>query len=186
MRKPARSGQAFSLGSRVAIEAAVEETIGFHPTVSSVLFGKGFYHRDTVARGVGGELDTKSWKAKSKKLKTEVVALYLASKHPRTPWYAKVLAALIVGYALSPIDLIPDFIPVLGYLDDLIIVPAGIALLIKLIPRDVLEECRSRAQSDLAERKPKNWVAAVLIVLIWLLAIYLLFRLIRPIVFKTA
>ena len=106
----------------------------------------------------------------------------MAAKHPRTPWYAKVLAALIVGYALSPIDLIPDFIPVLGYLDDLIIVPAGIALLIKIIPRDVLEECRSRAQSDLANRKPKNWVAAVLIVLIWLLAIYLFLSFLWPLV----
>jgi uncharacterized membrane protein YkvA (DUF1232 family) len=94
-------------------------------------------------------LDTKSWKAESKKLKKEVVALYLASKHPKTPWYAKVLAVLIIGYALSPIDLIPDFIPVLGYLDDLIIIPAGIALLIKIIPGDVLEECRSKAQADL-------------------------------------
>lgn len=128
------------------------------------------------------KMDLKSWRAKSKKLRTEVVALYLAAKHPRTPWYAKVLAALIVGYALSPIDLIPDFIPVLGYLDDLIIVPAGIALLIKLIPRDVLEECRSRAQSDLAERKPKNWVAAVLIVLIWLFVIFLVLSLLWPLI----
>ncbi len=128
-------------------------------------------------------MDTKSWKAKSKKLKTEVVALYFAAKHPRTPWYAKALAALIVGYALSPIDLIPDFIPVLGYVDDLIIVPAGIALLIRIIPGDVLEECRSRAQSDLANRKPKNWVAAVIIVLIWLLAIYLTLSLVFPLTF---
>jgi len=127
-------------------------------------------------------MDLKSWKARSRHLRTEIVALYLAAKHPRTPWYAKVLAALIVGYALSPIDLIPDFIPVLGYLDDLIIVPAGIALLIKIIPRDVLEECRSRAQSDLANRKPKNWVAAVLIVLIWLLAIYLFLSFLWPLV----
>jgi uncharacterized membrane protein YkvA (DUF1232 family) len=127
----------------------------------------------------------KSWKAKSKQLKTEIVALYLASKHARTPWYAKVLAALIIGYALSPIDLIPDFIPVVGYLDDFIIVPAGIALLIKIIPRDVLEECRAKARSDLSNGKPKNWVAAIIIVLIWLFAIYLAFSLLRPLVFKT-
>jgi uncharacterized membrane protein YkvA (DUF1232 family) len=118
-------------------------------------------------------MDLKSWKAKSKQFKTEVVALYLASKHPGTPWYAKVLAALIIGYALSPIDLIPDFIPVIGYLDDLIIIPAGIALLIKIIPRDILEECRAKAQSDVLNRKSKNWVAGVIIVFIWLLAVYL-------------
>ncbi len=123
-------------------------------------------------------MDLKSWKAKSKQLKTEMVALYLASKHPRTPWYAKVLAAVIIGYALSPIDLIPDFIPVVGYLDDLIIVPAGIALLIKIIPGDVLEECRSKAQSDLSKKKSRYWVAAIIIVLIWLLAIYLILRLV--------
>jgi uncharacterized membrane protein YkvA (DUF1232 family) len=121
-------------------------------------------------------MDIKSWKTKSKQLKTRIVALYSASKHSRTPWYAKVLAALIIGYALSPIDLIPDFIPVVGYLDDLIIVPAGIALLIKIIPGDILEECRAKAQSDLLNRKSKNWVAGVIIVLIWLLAIYLILR----------
>ena len=123
-------------------------------------------------------MDLKSWKAKSKQFKTEVVALYLASKHPGTPWYAKVLAALIIGYALSPIDLIPDFIPVVGYLDDLIIIPAGIALLIKIIPRDILEECRAKAQSDVLNRKSKNWVAGVIIVFIWLLAVYLILRLV--------
>jgi uncharacterized membrane protein YkvA (DUF1232 family) len=123
-------------------------------------------------------MDTKSWKTRAKQLKTEIVALYLASKHPRTPWYAKVLAALIIGYALSPIDLIPDFIPVAGYLDDLIIIPAGIALLIKIIPRDVLEECRAKAQSDVLNRKSKNWVAGVIIVFIWLVAIYFILSLI--------
>jgi len=134
----------------------------------------------------GWEMDIESWKAKAKQLKTEIVALYLASKHPGTPWYAKVLAALIIGYALSPIDLIPDFIPVAGYLDDLIIIPAGIALLIKMIPRDVLEECRAKAQSDLLSNKSKNWVAAVIIVLIWLLAIYLVLSLLGPIIFEAA
>ena len=120
----------------------------------------------------------KSWKTKAKALRTEIVALYLASKHPGTPWYAKALAALIIGYALSPIDLIPDFIPVVGYLDDFIIVPAGIALLIKIIPRGILEECRTKAQSDVLNRKPKNWVAGVIIVFIWLLAVYLILRLV--------
>ncbi len=131
-------------------------------------------------------MGVKSWKTKAKQLKAEIVALYLASKHPRTPWYAKVLAALIVGYALSPIDLIPDFIPVVGYLDDFIILPAGIVLLIKIIPGDVLEECRAKAQSDLLKSKSKNWVAGVVIVLIWLLAIYLVLSLIRPLIFRTS
>ena len=131
-------------------------------------------------------MDIKSWKIKSKQIKSEIYALYLAYKHPRTPWYAKVLAALILGYALSPIDLIPDFIPVIGYLDDFILVPLGIALLIKIIPRDILEECRAKAQSGLLNRKSKNWVAAIIIVLIWLFALYLILSLIWPLIFKTA
>jgi len=129
-------------------------------------------------------MDIESWKTKSKQLRTEVVALYLASKHPRTPWYAKVLAALIISYALSPIDLIPDFIPVVGYIDDLILIPLGIALLIKIIPRDILEECRAKAEADLSKRKPKNWIAAIIIVLIWLLVIYVTLSLMWPLVFK--
>ena len=129
-------------------------------------------------------MDIKSWKTKSAQLKSEIYALYLAYKHPRTPWYAKVLAALILGYALSPIDLIPDFIPVIGYLDDLIIVPAGITLLIKIIPRDILEECRAKARSDLLDRRQKGWIAAIIIVLIWLLTIYLILSLIWPLVFE--
>ena len=131
-------------------------------------------------------MDIKSWKTKTKQLRTEIVALYLASKHPRTPWYAKALAALIIGYALSPIDLIPDFIPVIGYLDDFILVPLGIALLIKIIPGDILEECRAKAQSDFSEGKPKNWIAAIIIALIWLLALYLILSQIWPLIFKTA
>jgi uncharacterized membrane protein YkvA (DUF1232 family) len=128
-------------------------------------------------------MNIESWKIKSRKLRSEIYALYLTSKHPRTPWYAKVLAALIIGYALSPIDLIPDFIPVVGYLDDLILVPLGIALLIKIIPGDILEECRAKAEANLSRRKPKSWVAAIIIVLIWLLAISLILTLIWPLVF---
>src|ERR671933_1645183 len=78
-------------------------------------------------------------------LKRDTYALYLAARDPRTPWYAKVLAAVVVAYALSPLDLIPDFIPVLGYLDDLLIVPAGIALAVKLVPAPVMAECRAQA-----------------------------------------
>ncbi len=127
-------------------------------------------------------MNIESWKIKSRKLRSEVYALYLASKHPRTPWYVKALAVFIIGYALSPIDLIPDFIPVVGYLDDLILIPLGIALLIKIIPRDILEECRAKAEADLSKRKPKNWVAAIAIVLIWLLVICLILTLIWPLV----
>ena len=79
-------------------------------------------------------MSVKRWREKAEQLRTDTYALYLACKHPGVPWYAKLFAALVVGYALSPIDLIPDFIPVLGYLDDLIIVPAGVYLLVKMIP----------------------------------------------------
>jgi len=118
-------------------------------------------------------ISVKSWKEKAKQLKTDTYALYLAYKDPRIPWYAKVFIAIIVGYALSPIDLIPDFIPVLGFLDDLIIIPAGISLSLKMIPKEVLEECREKANYELRNSKPENWVAAVIIVLIWLLVVYL-------------
>src|SRR3989304_9204618 len=89
-----------------------------------------------------------SWKEKVKRLKTDVYALYLAFKDRRTPWYAKAFIILIVAYALSPVDLIPDFIPVIGYLDDLILVPAGIYLAIKMVPAGVLAECRQKAISE--------------------------------------
>jgi uncharacterized membrane protein YkvA (DUF1232 family) len=114
-----------------------------------------------------------SWKAKAKKLKSEIRVLYLAYKDPRTPWYARVFAVLIIGYALSPIDLIPDFIPVLGYVDDLIIVPAGMALLLKMIPKEVVDEYRAKVESMPPTRKPRGWIGVIIIVLIWLLAIYL-------------
>jgi uncharacterized membrane protein YkvA (DUF1232 family) len=97
----------------------------------------------------------------------EVYAISLAQKDPRVPWYTKVLAACVVAYALSPIDLIPDFIPVLGYLDDLILIPLGVSLVVKLIPVEVLEECRQKARQTFEQDKPGNWVAAGVIVFIW-------------------
>ena len=118
----------------------------------------------------GPKTQKKSWRKRVNELKGEVYALYLACKDPRTPWYAKAFAALILGYALSPIDLIPDFIPVLGYLDDLVIVPAGIALLLKMIPREVLEECREKARNA-PRGKLRNWTAGAIIILIWIVAI---------------
>jgi uncharacterized membrane protein YkvA (DUF1232 family) len=108
-----------------------------------------------------------TWKHRASQLKTETYALYLAYRDPRVPWYAKLFAACVVGYAFSPIDLIPDFIPILGYLDDLVLVPLGIALALKMIPQDVFAECRERAQAMMAEGKPTNWIAAAAIVAIW-------------------
>ena len=99
-------------------------------------------------------------------VKVEVYALYLAYRDPRVSWYARVFAAAVVGYAFSPIDLIPDVVPVLGYLDDLIVVPLGIALAIKMIPPHVLAECREKARE--AKDRPVNRVAAVAIVIVWI------------------
>lgn len=109
-------------------------------------------------------------------LKSEIFALYLAYKDKRTPWYAKIIAGLVAAYAFSPIDLIPDFIPVLGYLDDLILVPLGISLSIKLIPPEVMAESRQRAQVELSAGKPINRTAAVVIILIWISLAYLSIR----------
>ena len=108
------------------------------------------------------------WKARARQLQTEVYALYLASRDPRVPWYAKVLAACVVGYALSPIDLIPDFIPVLGYLDDLVLIPLGVVMVLRMIPPAVMVECRERVRAELADGKPLGRAAAAVIVAIWL------------------
>lgn len=110
-----------------------------------------------------------TWKAKVQELKIQVYALYLAYKDPRVPRYARIFAACVVGYAFSPIDLIPDPIPVIGYLDDLVLVPLGIALALKMIPTDVMAECQEKSREIMAQGKPVNWVAAVIIVAIWLL-----------------
>ena len=123
------------------------------------------------------------WKARARKLKSEIYSLYLAYKDPRTPWYAKAFAAFVVAYAFSPIDLVPDFIPVLGYLDDLILVPLGVALALKMIPAEVIEAARAEAAAQMASGKPVNWVAGVIIVAIWVgalaLAIYCIADLMR-------
>lgn len=108
-------------------------------------------------------------KQNARRFKAETFALYLASRDPRTPWYAKLLIVIVVAYAFSPIDLIPDFVPVLGYLDDIILVPLGIALAIKLVPQAVLAESRARAQEAMQNGKPVSRVAGVIIVIIWLL-----------------
>ena len=107
-----------------------------------------------------------SLKQRARILKADALALYFAARHPATPWYAKLAALLIVAYAFSPVDLIPDFIPVLGYLDEVILLPLCIALALKLVPDAVMLECRARAAEML--QKPVNWLAGAVIVLIWL------------------
>ena len=115
-------------------------------------------------------------KENARKLKKDVPAVFLAMKDKETPVLAKILAALTVGYALSPVDLIPDFIPVLGYLDDLILLPALIALTIKLIPALVWERCTKEAEDMWNDNKPKKWYYAIPIVMIWLLIIWLIVK----------
>jgi uncharacterized membrane protein YkvA (DUF1232 family) len=116
-----------------------------------------------------------SW---ARRLKVEVYALYLTYRDPRVPWYARVFAAVVVGYAFSPIDLIPDPVPVLGYLDDLILIPLGVALAIRMIPAPVLAECRQKARD--AKDRPVSKVGAVVVVIVWLalaaLAVWLVAR----------
>ena len=109
------------------------------------------------------------WKQRARTLKREIYALYLAYRDPRTPWYGKVFAALVVAYAFSPIDLIPDFIPILGYLDDLILVPLGVAIVLRMIPSEVMADSRAKAEEVLRAGKPVSWVGAVIIGVIWLL-----------------
>ena len=104
------------------------------------------------------------------RIKRDAVTLWFAYRHPGTPWFAKALAAFVVAYALSPIDLIPDFIPVLGYVDDVLLLPALIALNIRLIPADVLQECRAQADRWMKEQgsKPRSIAGAVIVVAIWI------------------
>lgn len=104
---------------------------------------------------------------RARKIKSDVYALYFAYRDPRVPWYAKLFAALVVGYAFSPIDLIPDFVPLLGYLDDVIIIPLGITLAIKMIPEEAMNEAREKANE--LHGKPKNWFAAIIIIAVWIL-----------------
>ena len=113
-------------------------------------------------------------KDRAKKLKTDIPAVFLALKEKGTPWYAKALAAIVIIYALSPVDLVPDFIPILGYLDDIIILPALIALTVKFIPNDVFEKCRKGAEGMWQNGKPKKWYYAIPFVLIWVIVILLI------------
>jgi len=109
------------------------------------------------------------WKQQARQLKVEVYALYLAYRDSRVPWYARIFAACVVAYAFSPIDLIPDPIPILGYWDDLILIPLGIKAALSMIPVEVMAESREKARELIGQDKPVNWVAAAVIIAIWLL-----------------
>lgn len=117
-------------------------------------------------------------KARAKQLKVDIPAVFIALRRKETPVMAKIFAGITVAYALSPIDLIPDFIPVLGYLDDIILLPALIALTIRLIPPALFAECRIQSEGLWTDRKPKKWYYALPIVIIWLLIIFLIIKLI--------
>lgn len=109
-------------------------------------------------------------------LKKDIPAVFLALKRKETPWPAQILALLTVGYALSPIDLIPDFIPILGYLDDLVLLPLLIAVTLKLIPKEVMEQCRKESEEVWKDGKPEKWYYAVPIVIIWLVIFILIIK----------
>ena len=111
-------------------------------------------------------------KAWARNLKRDSHAIYLASRDPRVPWYAKALAIAVAAYALSPIDLIPDFIPVVGYLDDLVIVPLGIWLVVSLIPPEVMAECRAKA--DAAGQRPVSRAGMIAIIVVWIVVAIML------------
>lgn len=117
----------------------------------------------------------KTW---ARALKRDVMTLWFALKHPDTPWYARALAAVITAYALSPIDLIPDFIPVFGYLDDLIIVPAGVWLLLKIVPENVVVDSRAKSEKWLHEKKgkPRSYVGLSVVLILWAVAAWASYR----------
>src|SRR5215213_3850975 len=120
-------------------------------------------------------MNLESWKQRARQLTAQTYALYLALRHPRTPWYAKVFAVMVVGYVFNPIDPIPDFIPGIGLLDEMVVVPIAVLIAAKLIPRDVFEECREKAREVEKGEKPVSRVAAVVVVAVWLLCVALAF-----------
>ncbi|HVO44646.1 MAG TPA: YkvA family protein [Aggregatilineales bacterium] len=120
------------------------------------------------------------WRTWARRLKRKTLAVYLAYRDPRVPWVARLLAIAVLAYAFSPIDLIPDFIPVLGLVDDLVIVPAGLYLVIRMIPPEVMAEYEAKANQQF--QKPQNWVMAGIIVGLWLLAAVLLLVLVARVI----
>ena len=117
-------------------------------------------------------------KQRAKQLKTDIPAVFIALKHKDIPLLAKIIAAIAVGYALSPIDLIPDFIPVIGLLDDIIILPFLVAIVIKMIPNDVFAECRIEAENLWQDGKPKKWYYSIPIILVWVLLTYIVVKIV--------
>lgn len=117
---------------------------------------------------------------KTRVLKVEVYALYLAYQDPRVSWFARIFTACVVAYAFSPIDLIPDFVPIFGYLDDLILIPLGIRIALSVIPKSVMDESREKAKQQIEQGMPVNWIVAKVIILIWLVCIILLFNFFYP------
>lgn len=113
-------------------------------------------------------------KSRARVLKRDAYALTIAARDPRVPWYAKVFLGLVIGHTFSPIDLIPDFVPVLGYLDDLIITPLGIALALKMIPLEVMEEARRQSEELLQQGKPVSRAGAILVIGLWLVVLTIL------------
>lgn len=108
-------------------------------------------------------------KSAAKEIKRNIYALYLACQDPRVPWHAKLFALCVVAYVFSPIDLIPDFIPILGYVDDLVLVPIGITIAVRMIPAAVMEDSRAKAEEVRRNGKPRNWFAAAVFIAIWAL-----------------
>lgn len=113
-------------------------------------------------------------KAYARKLKNELGALYIAFQRDDVPWWAKAVLAMVLGYACSPVDLIPDFIPILGYLDDLILIPLGIAFAISLIPSDIMENCRQQSQAEHTMDKSSHWLAGTVIIGIWIVIVVII------------
>lgn len=118
-------------------------------------------------------------KQRARQLKTDIPAIFLVMQKKETPWYVKVLAVLTVGYALSPIDLIPDFIPILGYLDDVLLLPLMIAAIIKMVPAEIMAQCRVDAVGLWHDGRPKKWFYAIPIFLVWMSVVILVIRAIR-------
>ncbi|HFR4146637.1 YkvA family protein [Bacillus cereus] len=123
----------------------------------------------------------KKW---ARNLKKQLLVLYLAYRDERVPWYAKLFTMLVVAYAFSPIDLIPDFIPILGYLDDLILVPLGVYLALKLIPKEVLEDCKRKIEERQTISKPKNWITGIIIITLWILVFVWAVKIANLIIFR--
>ncbi|AWK52981.1 hypothetical protein DIC82_19165 [Clostridium beijerinckii] len=118
------------------------------------------------------------FKDRAKKLKSDIPALFIALNKKETPVIAKIFAGIAIGYALSPIDFIPDFIPVIGLLDDIILVPILIAITIKFIPEEIFMQCRVEAENLWRDGKPKKWYLAIPIILVWVLLIFLIIKLV--------